>query len=103
MRVESEMAAVERGNRQQVENADSHRQQGNQLHQPFEAELGRLAGHVGDLDRPAELAIVFAPDDEALQELAGALDDVAGLLDRFANRAGRAVVISRGWPRSVVC
>ena len=36
---------------------------------------------------PAELAFVLAPDDEPLQKLTGAHDDVAGLADRLDHRA----------------
>src|SRR5690606_17157443 len=39
--------------------------------------------HIGDPDRPAELAAILAPGDEALEELAGAGDDMAGLLRRL--------------------
>ena len=73
------MPAVERWNRQQIEDADADRQQRDKLNQPLETELGGLPGHLGDLDRPAELALVLAPDDETLQKLAGSDDDVAGL------------------------
>ena len=88
--VEQKMAAIERWNRQQVENADAHRQQRNQLHQPLKTERRRPAGHVGDLDWAAELAFVLAADRETLHELAGALDDMAGFAHRLDDRAARA-------------
>ena len=69
--VENEVPAIERGNRQKVQNADADGQRRDQLNQPFEAELCRLSGHLGDLDRAAKLAFVLAPDDETLQELSG--------------------------------
>src|SRR6185312_4848530 len=90
-RVENEMAAVERWNRQQVQDADADRQQGDELNQPFEAELGGLAGHAGDLHRAAQLAFVLAPDGKARQELASALDNVPGLVHRSRQRAERTV------------
>src|SRR5690606_36305075 len=71
--------------------ADTHRQQGYELHQPLEAELGRLPRHAGDLDRAAQLALVLAADGKARQELPRALDDMPGLLDRRRQCATRTV------------
>src|SRR5690606_23788205 len=70
---------------------DSHRQQGNELHHPFEAEFCSLAGHVRNLDRTSELAFVLTPDSEALQEFTCSHDDMAGFVHRLHQSASRTV------------
>ena len=85
--VEDEVPSVERWNRQQIEDADADREQRDKLNQPLETELGGLPGNLGDLDRPAELALVLTPDDKSFQKLTGSDDDVAGLADSLGHCA----------------
>ncbi len=77
------MASIERWNRQKIEDPDAHGQQRDKLNQPLETERGGSARHLGDLDRPAELAFVLTPDDETFQKLTGPDDDVAGFAARL--------------------
>src|SRR4051794_21764200 len=90
--VEQQVAAVEKRDREQVDEADRDREHRHEADEPAEApQMRHLPRNLGDPDRARELIGRFPPDDELADVVEGALHHVPGLLDARPQRAERPV------------